>query len=91
MVLQSSASKTGLWYNVTLQVGKEPELVREVGRYQLDIVGLSSMHSLRTYVRGPLREIFNSHFRQTADSYKGGSVILNTVYSGGGMLLISNG
>ncbi|KAK3571606.1 hypothetical protein QTP86_015341 [Hemibagrus guttatus] len=32
--------------NVTSLGGKEPELVREVERYQLEIVGLASMHSL---------------------------------------------
>uniref|UniRef100_A0A8C5FFM2 Endonuclease/exonuclease/phosphatase domain-containing protein n=1 Tax=Gadus morhua TaxID=8049 RepID=A0A8C5FFM2_GADMO len=35
----------GTW-NVTSLRGKEPELVREVERYQLDLVGLTSMHSL---------------------------------------------
>ena len=35
----------GTW-NVTLLGGEEPELVREVERYQLEIVGLTSMHSL---------------------------------------------
>jgi len=34
----------GTW-NVTSLAGKEPELVREVERYQLDMVGLTSMHS----------------------------------------------
>lgn len=33
---QTQVAKTG---------GKEPELVREVERYQLDLVGLTSMHS----------------------------------------------
>ncbi|KAK3571542.1 hypothetical protein QTP86_013175 [Hemibagrus guttatus] len=32
--------------NVTSQGGREPELVREVERYRLEIVGLASMHSL---------------------------------------------
>jgi len=32
-------------WNVTSLVGKEPELVREVEQYQLDMVGLTSMHS----------------------------------------------
>ncbi|KAK3555364.1 hypothetical protein QTP86_014959, partial [Hemibagrus guttatus] len=32
--------------NVTSLGGKEPELVREVERYRLEIVGLASMHSL---------------------------------------------
>uniref|UniRef100_UPI0037E775E1 G-protein coupled receptor 4-like n=1 Tax=Semicossyphus pulcher TaxID=241346 RepID=UPI0037E775E1 len=32
-------------WNVTSLVGKEPELVREVERYQLQIVGLTSTHS----------------------------------------------
>lgn len=31
--------------NLTSMVEKEPELVWEVGQYQLDIVGLASMHS----------------------------------------------
>lgn len=35
----------GMW-NVTTLVGKEPEVVREVGRSQLDIVGLTSTHGL---------------------------------------------
>ncbi|KAM8749158.1 craniofacial development protein 2-like [Acanthopagrus schlegelii] len=35
----------GTW-NVTSLGGKEPELVREVERYRLEIVGLSSTHSL---------------------------------------------
>ena len=35
----------GTW-NVTSLWGKEPEHVREVGRYQLDLVRLTSMHSL---------------------------------------------
>ena len=35
----------GTW-NITSLWGKEPELVREVARYQLDLVGLTSMHSL---------------------------------------------
>ncbi|KAK3537553.1 hypothetical protein QTP70_013786 [Hemibagrus guttatus] len=35
----------GTW-NVTSLVGKEPELVREVERYRLEIVGLASTHSL---------------------------------------------
>ena len=35
----------GTW-NVTSLGGKEPELVREVEQYQLEIVGLASMHSL---------------------------------------------
>uniref|UniRef100_A0AAR2JPA7 Endonuclease/exonuclease/phosphatase domain-containing protein n=1 Tax=Pygocentrus nattereri TaxID=42514 RepID=A0AAR2JPA7_PYGNA len=35
----------GTW-NVTSLAGKEPELVREVERYRLDIVGLTSTHSL---------------------------------------------
>ncbi|TWW53371.1 hypothetical protein D4764_0259800 [Takifugu flavidus] len=34
----------GTW-NVTCLVGKEPELVREVEKFRLDIVGLTSMHS----------------------------------------------
>ncbi|KAK3525086.1 hypothetical protein QTP86_014816, partial [Hemibagrus guttatus] len=33
-------------WNVTLLGGKEPELVREVARYRLEIVGLASAHSL---------------------------------------------
>jgi len=32
-------------WNVTSLAGKEPELVREVEQYQLDPVGLASMHS----------------------------------------------
>ncbi|KAK7881169.1 hypothetical protein WMY93_029578 [Mugilogobius chulae] len=35
----------GTW-NVTSLAGKEPELVREVERFRLDIVGLTSTHSL---------------------------------------------
>ncbi|KAI3371233.1 hypothetical protein L3Q82_023537, partial [Scortum barcoo] len=35
----------GTW-NVTSLGGKEPELVREVERYRLEIVGLASTHSL---------------------------------------------
>ncbi|KAI3357846.1 hypothetical protein L3Q82_016236, partial [Scortum barcoo] len=35
----------GTW-NVTAGLGKEPELVREVERYRLEIVGLTSTHSL---------------------------------------------
>uniref|UniRef100_A0A8C2XE13 Homeobox domain-containing protein n=1 Tax=Cyclopterus lumpus TaxID=8103 RepID=A0A8C2XE13_CYCLU len=35
----------GTW-NVTSLAGKEPELVQEVERYQLDIVGLTSTHSM---------------------------------------------
>ena len=34
----------GTW-NVTSLMGKEPELVREVERYRLEIVGLTSTHS----------------------------------------------
>ena len=34
----------GTW-NVTSLVGKEPELVREVEKFRLDIVGLTSTHS----------------------------------------------
>ena len=36
---------TGTW-NVTFLVEKEPELVLEVERYRLNIVGLTSMHSM---------------------------------------------
>ena len=32
-------------WNVTSLVGKEPELVREVEKFRLDIVGLTSTHS----------------------------------------------
>ena len=32
-------------WNITSLAGKEPELVREVERYQLDMVGLTSTHS----------------------------------------------
>ena len=35
----------GTW-NVTSLLGKEPELVREAERFRLDIVGLTSTHSL---------------------------------------------
>ena len=35
----------GIW-NVTKLAGKEPELVREVEQYQLDLVGITSTHSL---------------------------------------------
>ncbi len=35
----------GMW-NVTSLVGKEPELVREVEKYRLEIVGITSSHSL---------------------------------------------
>ena len=35
-------SQTGPWS--TSLAGKGPELVREMKRYQLDIVGLTSMH-----------------------------------------------
>ena len=35
----------GTW-NVTSLAGKEPELVREVERYQLDMVGLTSLHGI---------------------------------------------
>ena len=35
----------GTW-NVNSLMGKEPELVREVERYRLDIVSLTSTHSL---------------------------------------------
>uniref|UniRef100_A0A8C4SWR2 Endonuclease/exonuclease/phosphatase domain-containing protein n=1 Tax=Erpetoichthys calabaricus TaxID=27687 RepID=A0A8C4SWR2_ERPCA len=35
----------GTW-NVTSLKGKEPELVREIERFRLDIVGLTSMHGL---------------------------------------------
>ena len=35
----------GTW-NVTSLWGKEPELVQEVERYRLEIVGLTSTHSL---------------------------------------------
>jgi len=35
----------GTW-NVTSLAGKEPELVQEVERYQLDIVGLTSTHNM---------------------------------------------
>lgn len=31
---------------ITSLVGKEPDLVQEVGKYWLDIVGLNSTHSL---------------------------------------------
>lgn len=34
----------GTW-NITYLVGEEPELVWEVVRYQLDILGFTSMHS----------------------------------------------
>ena len=37
----------GTW-NVTSLGGKDPELVREVERYELDLVGLTSMHSIGT-------------------------------------------
>ncbi len=33
----------GTW-NVTLLAGKEPEIVREVERFRLQIVGITSMH-----------------------------------------------
>jgi len=32
-------------WNIISLVGKEPELVREVVRYQLDLIGLTSTHS----------------------------------------------
>ena len=35
----------GTW-NVTSLMGKKPELVQEIERYWLDIIGLTSMHSL---------------------------------------------
>ena len=39
----------GTW-NVTSLGGKEPELVREVDRYQLDLVGLTFTHSVEFYL-----------------------------------------
>lgn len=41
----ASAQVLGTW-NVISPVGKEPELVREMKLYQLDIVELTSMHSI---------------------------------------------
>ncbi|KAI3352796.1 hypothetical protein L3Q82_019234 [Scortum barcoo] len=41
----SPPPQEGTW-NVTSLGGKEPELVREVERYRLEIVGLTSTHSL---------------------------------------------
>ena len=37
---------TLVMWNVTSLGGKEPELVREVERYWLDLVGLTSTHSI---------------------------------------------
>ncbi|KAI3367660.1 hypothetical protein L3Q82_026213, partial [Scortum barcoo] len=42
---QNSGSAIGTW-DVTLLGGKEPELVREVERYRLETVGLTSTHGL---------------------------------------------
>ncbi|TWW81711.1 hypothetical protein D4764_01G0015260 [Takifugu flavidus] len=42
--LQEGLRKSGTW-NVTSLMGKEPELVREVEKFRLDIVGLTSTHS----------------------------------------------
>ncbi|KAI3359422.1 hypothetical protein L3Q82_002925 [Scortum barcoo] len=42
----------GTW-NVTSLGGKEPELVREVERYRLEIVGLTSTHSLGSGTQAP--------------------------------------
>ena len=42
--LQSLKLSIETW-NVTSLVGKEPKLVQEVDRYQLDIVGLPSKHN----------------------------------------------
>ncbi|TWW62932.1 hypothetical protein D4764_04G0015790, partial [Takifugu flavidus] len=41
--LQEGPRGSGTW-NVTSLVGKEPELVREVEKFRLDIVGLTSTH-----------------------------------------------
>ena len=43
----------GTW-NVTSLGGKEPELVREVEQYRLEIVGLTSMHSLDSILELPV-------------------------------------
>jgi len=52
--IPSIAGDLGTW-NVTSLVGKEPELVREVERYQLDMVGLTSMHSTSSGTKLPER------------------------------------
>ncbi|KAI3370873.1 hypothetical protein L3Q82_007390 [Scortum barcoo] len=46
--------RSGTW-NVTPLVGKEPEIVREVERYRLEIVGLTSKHSLKALEPSSLR------------------------------------
>uniref|UniRef100_A0A672J0X3 Endonuclease/exonuclease/phosphatase domain-containing protein n=1 Tax=Salarias fasciatus TaxID=181472 RepID=A0A672J0X3_SALFA len=54
----------GTW-NVTSLAGKEPELVREVERYRLDIVGLTSTHSLGSGTQ-PLEKGWTLHFSGVA-------------------------
>ncbi|KAK3514864.1 hypothetical protein QTP70_033805 [Hemibagrus guttatus] len=43
---QTLDKESGFWDMVTSLGGKEPELVREVEQYRLEIVGLASTHSL---------------------------------------------
>lgn len=47
MASQIPAAESGSWHmEHNLTGGEEPEVVREVERYQLDIVGLPSIHSI---------------------------------------------
>ncbi|XP_055010777.1 hatching enzyme 1.2-like [Boleophthalmus pectinirostris] len=52
-------------WNVTSLGGKEPELVREVERYRLDVVGLISTHSLGSGTQ-PLERGWTLHFSGVA-------------------------
>ncbi|KAI3374382.1 hypothetical protein L3Q82_006210 [Scortum barcoo] len=60
--------------NVTSLGGKEPELVREVERYQLEIVGLTSTHSLGSGTQ-LLERGWTLHYSGVAQAVSGGELV----------------
>ncbi|KAI3363727.1 hypothetical protein L3Q82_001341 [Scortum barcoo] len=63
----------GTW-NVTSLGGKEPELVREVERYRLEIVGLTSTHSLGSGTQ-LLERGWTLHYSGVAQGVSGGGLV----------------
>ncbi|KAI3366306.1 hypothetical protein L3Q82_000425 [Scortum barcoo] len=63
----------GTW-NVTSLGGKEPELVREVERYRLEIVGLTSTHSLGSGTQ-LLERGWTLHYSGVAQGELGGELV----------------
>ncbi|KAI3375033.1 hypothetical protein L3Q82_021548 [Scortum barcoo] len=76
----------GTW-NVTSLGGKEPELVQEVERYQLEIVGLTSTHSLGSGTQ-LLERGWTLHYSGVAQGEHGGELpyVLDTQVKGGAEL-----